>query len=240
MIERINGTTTLYEEVARQILESIAEGIYDKGDMLPGEKELIARTGVSRITVREALKRLAEMGVIETRKGKGSFVLVTPSDLKPNESDKSIRDKAQKDFINSTKARLMLEPEIAREAARNATPEDIAEMEKTLSRKGKSFKLEDSFDSFHIALAKAAHNPFIYSFVEQLVAAENQIGDRADDVTTYVLPENQGKISHELSEQHRKIFEAVRDGDQEFAYFYMKEHMMYLKKAYEEFFTWFL
>lgn len=240
MIERINGTTTLYEEVARQIFESIAEGIYKKGDMLPGEKELIARTGVSRITVREALKRLAEMGVIETRKGKGSFVLVSAEDLNKNESDKNIMEQAQKDFINSTKARLLLEPEIAREAARNATPEDIGEMEKTLRRKGKGYKMEDSFDSFHIALAKAAHNPFVLSFVEQLVTAEVQISDRADDITTYVLPENQGKISQELNEQHRKVFEAVRDGNQEFAYFYMKEHMTYLMKAYEEFFTWFL
>ena len=73
MIEKISGVTILYEQVARMILNSIADGIYRKGDMLPSEKDLIEMTGVSRITVREALKKLAEMGIIETRKGKGSL-----------------------------------------------------------------------------------------------------------------------------------------------------------------------
>ena len=76
MLKKVQGITTLYEQVVEQIKEMIAQGIYQKGDMLPSEKELMQMTGVSRITVREALKTLAEVGIIETRKGKGSFVLV--------------------------------------------------------------------------------------------------------------------------------------------------------------------
>lgn len=76
MLQKVQNPTTLYEQVVEQIREQIAKGVYQKGDMLPSEKELIAMTGVSRITVREALKTLAEVGMIETKKGKGSFVQI--------------------------------------------------------------------------------------------------------------------------------------------------------------------
>lgn len=60
----------LYEQVVERIKDMIVRGIYKKGDLLPSEKELIEMTGVSRITVREALRLLNEAGVIETRRGK--------------------------------------------------------------------------------------------------------------------------------------------------------------------------
>ena len=240
MIEKINGVTILYEQVARMILNSIADGIYTKGDILPSEKDLIEMTGVSRITVREALKKLAEMGVIETRKGKGSFVLVDPADLRLDGEAADIRRNAEIDFINSTKARLLLEPAIAKEAARNATPEDIAALEMTLPKRMKSGRFEEIFDSFHVAIAKAAHNPYMLSFVEQLINAEMKMNLAAEKVMAYKLPENQNAIAQELNKQHRKIFEAIRDGNEEFAYFYMKEHISYLEAVYKEFNTWFL
>ena len=65
----------------------IAQGVYQKGDLLPSEKELIEMMGVSRITVRKALQILSEAGVIETRKGKGSFVAVDASELAPASMD---------------------------------------------------------------------------------------------------------------------------------------------------------
>ena len=52
--------TTLYEQVARSLLSQIESGVYHKGDMLPCESKLIEQTGVSRVTVREALRRLAD------------------------------------------------------------------------------------------------------------------------------------------------------------------------------------
>ena len=55
MLKKVTGTT-LYEQVMDQIREMIVTGVYQKGDMLPSEKELMQLTGVSRITVREALR----------------------------------------------------------------------------------------------------------------------------------------------------------------------------------------
>ena len=72
----------LYEQVVEQIKNMIVQGIYKKGDLLPSEKELIEMTGVSRITVREALRLLNEAGVIETHKGKGSLWWLTAVNLR--------------------------------------------------------------------------------------------------------------------------------------------------------------
>ena len=73
----------LYEQVVEQIKNMIVQGIYKKGDLLPSEKELIEMTGVSRITVREALRLLNEAGVIETHKGKGRLRHITNSSSTP-------------------------------------------------------------------------------------------------------------------------------------------------------------
>ena len=58
-MKKINGTSKLYEQVLAQIESMILQGDFKKGDMLPSEKEIIDMTGVSRITVREALKKLS-------------------------------------------------------------------------------------------------------------------------------------------------------------------------------------
>ena len=84
---RVKTGVKLYTQVLEQVKSMIAQGVYQKGDLLPSEKELIEMMGVSRITVRKALQILSEAGVIETRKGKGSFVAVDASELAPASMD---------------------------------------------------------------------------------------------------------------------------------------------------------
>lgn len=231
MLKKISGTT-LYEQVMDQIKDMIAQGIYQKGDLLPSEKELMQMTGVSRITVREALKALAEVGMIETRHGKGSFVLVDPDTLRPDTGTAEQRMAYRERFLASSQARLLVEPELARLAAENATAEEIAHMEAILQRKHNSAAGESSFDDFHYAVGKAARNPFLLEFVQRLVAQE------LEGRSTFLLPlpEDQKRASSILKDQHRKVLDAIREGDSEFAYFYMKEHTRYVLRAYEEYF----
>ena len=238
MISKDNGTTTLYEQIARQLLDEIRHGKYRRGDMLPSEKELILQTGVSRITVREALKTLAEMGVIETRKGKGSFVILDARSLADDRDDRSRKEQLRQAFIDSTKARLMLEPGIARAAAENSDTAELSALEAALNRRPGKPNPEKKFDEFHYALAMASHNPPVLSFMESLLKIEAQLGTEAREVLT--VPEKQKGIAGELDRQHRKIFEAVLARDAESAEFYMREHMRFLLKSYEGFFGWFL
>lgn len=236
MLKKVKITTTLYEQVVVQIKEMIAQGIYRKGDMLPSEKELIEKTGVSRITVREALKTLAEVGIIETRKGKGSFVLIDANALILDDLTAEKQAEYQKTFLNSSQARLILEPELARRAAMLADDADISEIEHTLAMRRTAVTMENQFDNFHYAVAKAAKNPLLVDFMKELLESESQNESQNQAILRLITPEHQKKISAELNSQHMKILEAIKNHDSEFAYFYMKEHMVFLLKSYEEYF----
>ena len=112
----------LYDQVFDQIKDMIRSGTYCAGDQLPSEKELMERMGVSRVTVRQALRLLADAGIIETRKGKGSIVSVDWKNLLDPGELKDQAEKYWRQFELSTKARRLIEPAIAKQAAFLATP----------------------------------------------------------------------------------------------------------------------
>ena len=172
---------------------------------------------------------LAEVGIIETRQGKGGFVAVDGRSLAPDVATAEKQAEYYRNFLDSTQARLLLEPALARQAAKNAVPEDLARREAILCRKRKRAVGEDAFEEFHQAVARAAGNPLLEKFLDQLLALEQQ----GRSAFFLPLPEDQKRTSGILCEHHRKIFQAIRDGDPEFAYFYMKEHPLYLMKVYQ-------
>lgn len=211
----------LYEQVLEKIKGMIAQGIYKRGDLLPSEKELMELMGVSRITVREALRQLSEAGLIETRKGKGSFVLIDQSQLDPQAT--AMREYWER-FLHSTDARILLEPAIAQKAAATATPWELAALE---------LSLPDDLpeETFHKTLVAMAHNPLLDEWFAQLLEMET---DPA--ITALIPPARQKGSGTTFVSQHRKIYEAIRDGKADYAYFYMKEHMEFVRQSYEEYF----
>jgi len=66
--------TKIYEQVLQQIKDMIADGTLNKGDKLPTERELVERFKVSRTSVREALRAMKNMGIIECIQGEGHFI----------------------------------------------------------------------------------------------------------------------------------------------------------------------
>ena len=147
----------LYEQVLERIKGMIAQGTYQKGDMLPSEKELMEMMGVSRITVREALRLLSEAGVIETRKGKGSFILIDRTQLTPELM--ALKD-YQQVFLYSTDARILLEPAIAQKAAAEASAEELKVLEECVCA-----TLPE--DAFHRTLIGMLHNPILLEWFER-------------------------------------------------------------------------
>jgi GntR family transcriptional repressor for pyruvate dehydrogenase complex len=217
MLIRVNGTK-FYEQVVSQIKTMIEQGVYKKGDMLPSEKELMQLTGVSRITVREALKILAEVGLIETKKGKGSFVMADDNLFHPG--TEAVRERAEyrDKFLASSRARLMIEPEITRQAALTASEKDVADLRKVISVKTPSSAGEQNFDAFHRGIVKILGNTLLVDFFDGLfkLESESPLG------LVLIPPENQKAVSAELNRQHKKILQAIADKNAEFAYFYMK------------------
>lgn len=212
----------LYEQVVEQIKNMIVQGIYKKGDLLPSEKELIEMTGVSRITVREALRLLNEAGVIETHKGKGSFVIVDSSELL-NEDEGT--DGYHEQFINSTNARILLEPSVVKEIASTATDEELKAISGYIS--GKSY--EDG--EFHRSIIAATHNPVLLQWFDQLNSMEV-----SPTISRLVPPVRQKSVAARILQQHQNISDALMARNGEFAYFYMKEHLVFIRDIYEEYF----
>ena len=86
-------TGNAFEETVERLLEGVKLGVYAPGDRLPPERELTRRLGVSRITLREALRELAAAGYVETKRGRfgGTFVICQPEPLVPDELTRTAR-----------------------------------------------------------------------------------------------------------------------------------------------------
>jgi GntR family transcriptional repressor for pyruvate dehydrogenase complex len=155
------GKGALSEQVARQIIELIANKRLGAGTRLPSLDELTGYLGVSRTAVREAIKLLDAWGVVTVKHGVGTFVaepggdaLTVPFRVSVERGEESIR--------NLLQVRETLEPGIAALAAANASSEHIAEMEEALQTMDRSLATPDEYNkadmTFHLALAKATGN----------------------------------------------------------------------------------
>lgn len=212
---RVKTGVKLYTQVLEQVKSMIAQGVYQKGDLLPSEKELIEMMGVSRITVRKALQILSEAGVIETRKGKGSFVAVDASELAPASMDLK---KYCESFVQATRAR---------QAAQTATPEELEQLRKNVHT-------ALPMDRFHDVLVEMVHNPLVTDWIQQSHRLETD-----PTLSALIPPARQRSMSPQLEAQHQKIYEAIRDHKSEHAYFYMKEHLEFVLESYQEYFAMF-
>lgn len=234
MIQKITSMK-LYEQVVQQIKTMILNGTYKKGDLLPSEKELIEMTGVSRITVREALRTLAEVGIIETKKGKGSIVLINGKELMLQSEGEEGYLNFRKNFELATNTRLLLEPEIAKQAALKATEEDIRKMEMYLIHENKKLNVDQkqgtNLELFHQSILEVLKNPLLSDFFNTLAKLETDT-----NYTILIPPSRQTSVYNELNDHHYKILQAIKNHDGEFAYFYMKEHLIYLKNIYTKYF----
>ena len=213
-------STRIYEEIVRQIKGMIAEGRLKSGDQLPPERDLAEKFLVSRTSVREALRALESVGLIEIRPGEGTFVreisveaLVEPLALV------LLSQRAMTSEL--FEARRLLEPHIAGLAARRATPEEVQEMGRILDEQareiaaGNTGLAQDA--AFHAAIGTAAHNRAITRIVHALMDLLAQ--SREEAIATPGRPTR----SHE---DHRRILDAIRAGDVAAAERAMLEHVV--------------
>ena len=121
----------VWEEVAEELQRLIVDGHWQKGEQLPSEIELAKEFGVSRSALREALRSLSSMGLVQIRHGEGNFVWYPEAEdfLNPL-MPRLLADR--EDVLAIMEARSMVEVKTAMLAAQRATPEMLAEMEKLL------------------------------------------------------------------------------------------------------------
>ena len=217
---------TVIEEILQQILSLIRQADLRPGDRLPSEKEITTATNASRPSVREALRALKTMGIVETRPGAGSY-------LKTIESASLIRHEVVSLVLmgESTNeviaARKVLECEVARLAS-HRSPEELASLEhilddmraRAISGKG----MYESTWTFHMALAEVAGNRVMAKLVRILY-------DMVGEVQKRVYWPNIDL--QEEFESHEKLYRAVLSGEDQ-AELEMRAHLDRVAKIVEQ------
>ena len=206
--------------IADKIIDLIESKELLPGERLPSEQELMKELNVGRGTIREAIKSLVSRNIVEIRRGVGTFVA---------EKTGVVEDPLGFSFINnknklvkdSMDVRLLLEPSIAKWAARNATDSEILEIIE-LSHKIEIAILNDEDYSdldveFHTKIANSSRNLVVENLIPILTTNIRSL----IDVTHAVL-------------NHKKIANAIKERDEELAEQLMKEHIEINQKYLDE------
>jgi DNA-binding FadR family transcriptional regulator len=163
--------TRIAEEVADRIRVLMLDGTFPPGEPLPSERHLAERFGVSRGSIRDALRTLETIGLLETRHGQGTFPHELSVDrlVAPLASVMAYRSDLQDELLD---VRRMFEPAVARVAALRATEEDLADLGRILDTQrqkvkiGQSAIVEDT--AFHAILARSTRNRVVMSIMATL------------------------------------------------------------------------
>jgi DNA-binding FadR family transcriptional regulator len=215
------------DEIVQQIKSLIFGGRLAPGDQLPSEKELKEQFGLSRITIRDALRVLESEGLIEIRVGaRGGAFVARPSAHRVSESLTNLLRMQQITIQELTEARLAVEPSVALLAARRATQDDIGAMERAVAgalaaRAAGDPRFMPHSVVFHVALAEAAKNQVLLSTVNSLRGAFHE-------TLAALLPADD--MAARAIEDHQQILHAIKARDGERAQKLMREHLAYFAR----------
>jgi len=208
----------VYSEVAKQLQARIVNEL-KPGDMLPPERELVQRFGVSRSSIRDAIRSLEAVGLLEPRQGVGTVVreLSPDSVVTPVASVLLQKRKIVNDLLD---VRNIIEPALARRAALHASPEQIAEMQAILSRQQEKVRrgelATDEDSAFHYTIALAADNSMMLKLVHVLMDLLRETREQ--------WLQGEGRAQKSLA-GHLRILAALKRGDASAAEAAMRGHL---------------
>lgn len=213
----------IFTRVAEQLQAHILNQL-KPGDMLPPERELVRRFGVSRSSIRDAIRSLEAVGLLEPRQGIGTVVrdLSNEAVVTPVAGVLLQKQKAINELLD---VRMIIEPALARRAALHATPEQLAEMQAILDqqeqkvRRGEVATEEDS--AFHYTIALAATNSVMLKLMHVLMDSLREMRERSLQVG--------GRQGKSLA-GHRRILAALKQGDAAAAEAAMRRHLSEIEK----------
>ncbi|WP_454885062.1 FadR/GntR family transcriptional regulator [Sphingomonas oryzagri] len=164
MVDNVESTPRLYQDIARALVREMAAGTYPIGSRLPAERELAAQYNVSRPTIRETMIALEVQNLIEVRVGSGAYVRKLPGT--PDVAEFHLT------AFELTEARLMIEGEAAALAASQVTDDDLVELEELLeaieSSNQDPMGTDQADREFHLAIARATRNGAMVDAVSRL------------------------------------------------------------------------
>jgi GntR family transcriptional repressor for pyruvate dehydrogenase complex len=211
-------------QVVDQVLEHVRSGQLAVGERLPSEAELALRLNVGRSSVREAIRTLETLGVVEVRRGRGTYVVMDPGEMEPL----PWLTAHSADLLELLEVREAVETKAAYLAALRGRDEELiarlmqteAEFERAVNT-GESVKLDILDLSFHNLIFQLSGNPYLLQVFRFANAAS------VDRRASFAIP---GRAA-QSAEEHRAIAEAVAAHDPEAARAAMERHMENVKEA---------
>lgn len=216
-IERVS----VKDQVLQQLKQYIASGVVQPGERLPSERELAERLGIGRTSVREALKVLEAIGLVESRVGDGTFITAQIGASLGRTIGLSLMTWGGT-IMEILEARCMIEGEAARAAAERATPADHAAIEAELRTMERAANFNDYLVAdmnFHRLVGRATHNTVVAQIVVNLI-----------DLLEQVLQESGSdelRTSAEGNGTHREVLHAIQRGDGAAAAAAMQAHIRF-------------
>lgn len=215
--------TRSYEQVAQQIEAQIRGGELVRGQKLPTEREMGEQFSVSRGVVREAIKVLSAMGLVESRQGSGIYVRNNPIPSISQALTLSVTPETAS-VQRLFEFRESLEALAAHYTALRRTDEQLAEIHAIMAENARSIETNDwnlfseTDQSLHLAIADAADNPYLHA----VLSATRQM---QRDVMR-LLARRSGVLAIAVG-HHERIVAAITAGDAVAAVEAMREHMQY-------------
>jgi GntR family transcriptional repressor for pyruvate dehydrogenase complex len=220
--------TNLYEQIADTLEQAIIRSINDI-EKLPSEQELSRRFNVSRTVIREALKVLKERGLVQSRNGEGSYVVVPKTDTISDALDRIIQIKnISNDNLHNT--RMVLETAAVRLAALNIKTEELDKLKDTLQKMADlSLPLNERIQldrEFHLTIARAGQNELLEIFTEVMFLLLKDYMEKG-----IFGPEGMAKTRG----QHQKILDALAARDPEKSEQALRHHLSASRKNVEKY-----
>jgi len=224
LLSPLRPARNLTEEVVARIAAEIRGGRLAPGARLPTEQKLMSAMGVSRTVVREAVAALRAEGLVTTRQGSGAFVAPDASRVPFRIDPEGLSSIG--DVLQVMELRLAIEIEAAALAAERMTPERLAPVGRALRAieaaigRGEGAINEDF--AFHRAIAGATGNP---RFAELLEYLGRHVIPRQSVRVAVSTPQAQRQYLLDIQKEHKRIYEALRDGQPAEARKAMRTHL---------------
>ncbi|GGD58856.1 FadR/GntR family transcriptional regulator [Paenibacillus nasutitermitis] len=217
-----------YEIITDELRRIIEAGLIKPNEKLATIDQLAAQYRVGRSTVREALSHLKALGLVESRQGGGTYV------KKPGLEPQAVLESLQTsnaELSQLLQVRKILEVGAAELAAKHRIAEDVEELGKIIGQMRDAVgneEISQIYDTnFHLAIARASGNAILETIMTHISAAMFRTVKDSRRLWLYSGKDAAGK----LFEEHKKLFEAIRDGDSKTAVSTMAKHIAQVENA---------
>lgn len=229
MLTSNNKTPKVYDQVIDQIKNKIKSGELKKGDKLPSEREMAESIGVSRASIREALRALEVVGLVESRQGAGNYIRTDfeNSLFEPLSVMFMLQESSPKEMYD---LRETLELQCAKLAARNIEDNEIELLTVILDRMYVAESEKESLEldiKLHYLIARASRNVLLINVLQVISELMDEFIEK---FRMQILHE--GNTKENLLEIHENLVRALKFRDESKVCKAMQEHFDLIRKSY--------